>query len=220
MEKKRRRRRYTLREQLLSLAIGIMIGLLAGLAHANSVQQHRQAIVSLPSEPPAIMATQEAPETPTAPPEPYNDPNIPDNVEEAARAAGAAYDLSPELLEAVAFHESRYSLDAVNGDCIGLMQIAACWHEDRMERLGVTEADLWKAGPSMMVAADFLDELIRRYDDLGTALMYYNGGGDHMAAYLERGELSWYASSVIEMAEQLRQEHDNAEEVRPLDSIK
>ena len=81
MEKKRRRRRYTLREQLLSLAIGIMIGLLAGLAHANSVQQHRQAIVSLPSEPPAIMATQEAPETPTAPPEPYNDPNIPDNVD-------------------------------------------------------------------------------------------------------------------------------------------
>lgn len=124
MEKKRRRRRYTLREQLLSLAIGIMIGLLAGLAHANSVQQHRQAIVSLPSEPPAITATQEAPETPTAPPEPYNDPNIPDNVEAAARAAGAAYDLSPELLEAVAFHESRYSLDAVNGDCIGLMQIA------------------------------------------------------------------------------------------------
>ena len=41
-----------------------------------------------------------------------------------------------------------------------------------------------------------------------------------MAAYLERGELSWYASSVIEMAEQLRQEHDDAEEVRPLDSIK
>lgn len=220
MEKKRRRRRYTLREQLLSLAIGIMIGLLAGLAHANSVQQHRQAIVSLPSEPPAITAAQEAPETPTAPPEPYNDPNIPDNVEEAARAAGAAYDLSPELLKAVAFHESRYNLDAVNGDCVGLMQIATYWHEDRMERLGVTEADLWEAGPSMMVAADFLDELIRRYDDLGTALMYYNGGGDHMAAYLERGELSWYASSVIEMAEQLRQEHDNAEEVRPLDSIK
>lgn len=100
------------------------------------------------------------------------------------------------------------------------MQIATYWHEDRMERLGVTEADLWEAGPSMMVAADFLDELIRRYDDLGTALMYYNGGGDHMAAYLERGELSWYASSVIEMAEQLRQEHDDAEEVRPLDSIK
>lgn len=220
MEKRKKRRRYTLRGQLLSLALGITIGLLAGLAHANSVQRHRQAIASLPSEPPVIVTTQEAPETPTAPPKPYNDPNIPDNVEEAARAAGEAYGLPPELLEAVAFHESRYSLDAVNGDCIGLMQIAAYWHEDRMERLGVTEADLWKAGPSMMVAADFLDELIRRYDDLGTALMYYNGGGNHMAAYLERGELSWYASSVIEMAEQLRQEHDDAEEVRPLDSIK
>lgn len=199
---------------LLSLTIGCVIGFLMSPGHMDS---KRDAGSLQYDSPPVIV---EAPETPTAPPELYNDPNIPDNVEEAARAAGAAYDLSPELLEAVAFHESRYSLDAVNGDCIGLMQIAAYWHEDRMERLGVTEADLWKAGPSMMVAADFLDELIRRYDDLGTALMYYNGGGNHMAAYLERGELSWYASSVIEMAEQLRQEHDDAEEVRPLDSIK
>lgn len=217
MEKKRRRRRYTLREQLLSLALGITIGLLAGMGHMNSAQQPKQAIASLPSDPcPVVTVT----ETPTAAPEPYNDPDIPDDVETAARAAGEAYGLSPELLEAIAYYESRYQLDAVNGDCTGLMQVSLYWHEDRMERLGVTEADLWKAGPSMMVAADFLDELIRRYDDLGTALMYYNGGGDHMAAYLERGELSWYASSVIEMAEQLRQEHDNAEEVRPLDSIK
>lgn len=218
MEKrKRKRRRSTLPGKLLSLALGITIGLLAGMGHMNSAQQPKQVIASLPSDPRPVVT---AAETLTAAPEPYNDPDIPDDVEAAARAAGAAYDLSPELLEAVAFHESRYSLDAVNGDCIGLMQIATYWHEDRMERLGVTEADLWKAGPSMMVAADFLDELIWRYDDLGTALMYYNGGGDHMAAYLERGELSWYASSVIEMAEQLRQEHDNAEEVRPLDSIK
>lgn len=218
MEKrKRKRRRSTLPGKLLSLALGITIGLLAGMGHMNSAQQPKRVIASLPSDPRPVVT---AAETLTAAPEPYNDPDIPDDVEAAARAAGAAYDLSPELLEAVAFHESRYSLDAVNGDCIGLMQIATYWHEDRMERLGVTEADLWKAGPSMMVAADFLDELIWRYDDLGTALMYYNGGGDHMAAYLERGELSWYASSVIEMAEQLRQEHDNAEEVRPLDSIK
>lgn len=209
MEKKRRRRRYTLREQLLSLAIGIMIGLLAGLAHANSVQQHRQAIVSLPSEPPAIMATQEAPETPTATPAPYNDPSIPDDVEAAARAAGEAYGLSPELLEAIAYYESRYQLDAENGDCTGLMQVSLYWHQDRMERLGVTEADMWEAGPNMMVAADYLAELLQRYDDLGAALMYYNGGREHMTAYLERDELSSYASNVIALADQLRQEHDS-----------
>ena len=125
MEKKRGRRRYTLREQLLSLAIGIMIGLLAGLAHANSVQQHRQAIVSLPSEPPAIMATQEAPETPTAPPEPYNDPNIPDNVEEAARAAGAAYDLSPELV--VWQGKDRTDAQEVNSWAIFSDSFSRCW---------------------------------------------------------------------------------------------
>lgn len=212
-----KRKRYTLPAQLLSLAIGCLIGLPAGMGHANNV---RQVIASSPSKPLHATVAQEAPETPTALSEPYDDPNIPDDVEEAARAAGEAYDLSPELLEAIAYYESRYQTDAVNGSCTGLMQVSLYWHQDRMERLGITDADMWDAGPNMMVAADYLAELLQRYDDLGAALMYYNGGGNHMAAYLERGELSQYASSVIEMAERLWQEHDTAEEVRPLSSIK
>lgn len=205
MEKRRRkRRRSTLPGKLLSLALGIVIGLLAGLGHMNSVQQPKQATASLPSDPcPVVIAT----ETLTAAPEPYNDPDIPDDVEAAARAAGEAYGLSPELLEAIAYYESRYQLDAVNGDCTGLMQVSLYWHQDRMERLGVTEADMWKAAPNMMVAADYLAELLQRYDDLGAALMYYNGGREHMTAYLERDELSNYASNVIALADQLRQEH-------------
>lgn len=206
MEKRRRkrRRRSTLPGKLLSLALGITIGLLAGMGHMNSAQQPKQAIASLPSDPrPVVTAT----ETPTATPEPYNDPDIPDDVEAAARAAGEAYGLSPELLEAIAYYESRYQLDAVNGDCTGLMQVSLYWHQDRMERLGVTEADMWKAAPNMMVAADCLAELLQRYDDLGAALMYYNGGREHMTAYLERDELSGYASNVIALADRLRQEH-------------
>lgn len=206
MEKRRRkrRRRSTLPGKLLSLALGITIGLLAGMGHMNSAQQPKQAIASLPSDPrPVVTAT----ETPTATPEPYNDPDIPDDVEAAARAAGEAYGLSPELLEAIAYYESRYQLDAVNGDCTGLMQVSLYWHQDRMERLGVTEADMWKAAPNMMVAADYLAELLQRYDDLGAALMYYNGGREHMTAYLERDELSNYASSVLEMTRRLEVEH-------------
>lgn len=205
MEKRRRkRRRSTLPGKLLSLALGITIGLLAGMGHMNSAQQPKQAIASLPSDPrPVVTAT----ETLTAAPEPYNDPDIPDDVEAAARAAGEAYGLSPELLEAIAYYESRYQLDAVNGDCTGLMQVSLYWHRDRMERLGVTEADMWKAAPNMMVAADYLAELLQRYDDLGAALMYYNGGREHMTAYLERDELSNYASGVLEMTRRLEVEH-------------
>lgn len=206
MEKRRRkrRRRSTLPGKLLSLALGVTIGLLAGMGHMNSAQQPKQAIASLPSDPRPVVA---ATETPTATPEPYNDPSIPDDVEAAARAAGEAYGLSPELLEAIAYYESRYQLDAVNGDCTGLMQVSLYWHRDRMERLGVTEADMWKAAPNMMVAADSLAELLQRYDDLGAALMYYNGGREHMTAYLERDELSSYASSVLEMTRRLEVEH-------------
>lgn len=205
MEKRRKkRRRSTLPGKLLSLALGIVIGLLAGLGHMNSVQQPKQAIASLPSDPcPVVTAT----EALTATPEPYNDPSIPDDVEAAARAAGEAYGLSPELLEAIAYYESRYQLDAVNGDCTGLMQVSLYWHQDRMKRLGVAEADMWEAGPNMMVAADYLAELLQRYDDLGAALMYYNGGREHMTAYLERDELSNYASSVLEMTRRLEVEH-------------
>lgn len=83
-------KKYALQRQPLSLTLGITIGLLAGLAHANSIQEHRQAAASLPSEP-LITAVSE---TPTVPPEPYNDPNIPDNGEEAVRAAGETYLLS------------------------------------------------------------------------------------------------------------------------------
>lgn len=142
-----------------------------------------------------------------AEPEPYNGPDIPDDVEEAARAAGEVYDISPELLEAIAWHESRFQTDAVNGDCTGLMQVSLYWHADRMERLGVTEAEMWEAGPNMMVAADFLAELFRIYgDDLGAVLMYYNGDG-RLEGYLAGGELSWYAASVIDMAEVLEDDH-------------
>lgn len=85
--------------------------------------------------------------------------------------------------------------------------MAGQWHADRMERLGVTEAEMWEAGPNMMVAADFLAELFRIYgDDLGAVLMYYNGDG-RLEGYLAGGELSWYAASVIDMAEVLEDDH-------------
>ena len=214
---KRRRHRRTWPANLLSLLLGVLIGFLAGLAHWHSVNAPLDVVATVtPVEPPPVVSYEL--QEPTKEPEPYNDPGIPDEVEEAARAAGEIYGISPELLEAIAWHESRFQTDAVNGDCTGLMQVSLYWHADRMERLGVTEAEMWEAGPNMMVAADFLAELFRIYDDdLGAVLMRYNGDG-RLDDYLAGGELSWYAASVMDMAELLA-EHE-VEEVVPMSAQK
>ena len=129
------RRRHTWKENLVSAAIGCMIGALAGTAHWHSATEYqRQAAASLQSEEaPVILATYSEPievdeEETEAPlvyePEPYNDPEIPDEIEAAAEAAGEAYGFEPEFLEAVAFYESTYNTLAVNGGCYGLMQVS------------------------------------------------------------------------------------------------
>lgn len=210
---RRRPRQHSLRENLISVAIGIVIGLLLGLGHMHSVQKHQQATASLPSDPaPAVVetvaVTKEPTETPTDCPEPYNDPSIPDDVEEAARAAAAAYDLPIELLEAIAFYESSYQADALNGNCTGLMQVSLYWHQDRMKRLGVNSSQMWDPGPNMMVAADYLAELFSCHSDLYWVLMKYNGNnnaGDYLNGLAAPSE---YALKVSELMMELQYRHN------------
>lgn len=210
-----RRRHYTLKKKLVSLGIGALIGLLAVLGHILSVKQHQlQTAASLQSEEaPVILATYSEPieEETEAPlvyePEPYNDPDIPDEIEAAAEAAGEAYGFEPEFLEAIAFYESTYNTQAVNGGCYGLMQVSTYWHADRMERLGVTESQIWEAGPNMMVAADYLRELYGIHSDPYWVLMTYNGDSN-ADAYLEgKAGPSEYALLVQELTFELRNRH-------------
>lgn len=126
-------------------------------------------------------------------------------VEELSCEVGEAYGICPEFLQAVAFYESSYNEKEEAGGCTGLMQISKKWHEDRMERLKVT--DLYDAKGNMMVAADYFLELFDRYDDVGMVLMVYNGDSDAYR-YQKTGEgLSVYAASVLEMAAKLEIEH-------------
>lgn len=203
MRRRRRTRHTNPLSHLLSLALGVLIGAaLAWLLTPKPEPIREEAPILAAASTPAYEA-----------PQPYNDPEIPDDVEAAARAAGEAYGLSPELLEAIAYYESRYQPDAVNGDCTGLMQVSLYWHRDRMERLGITEADMWEPGPNMLVAADFLAELLSTYDgDLGAVLMYYNGDS-RLDEHLTTGFLSEYAQGVMTMAEDLEAAHNTKEVV-------
>ena len=209
------RRRHTWREKLVCLGIGALIGLLAGLGYIHSVKQHQlQTAASLQSEEaPVVLAPYSEPikEETEAPlvyePEPYNDPDIPDEIEAAAEAAGEAYGFEPEFLEAIAFYESTYNTQAVNGGCYGLMQVSTYWHADRMERLGVTESQIWEAGPNMMVAADYLRELYGIHSDPYWVLMTYNGDSN-ADAYLEgKAGPSEYARLVQGLTFELRNRH-------------
>lgn len=78
---------------------------------------------------------------------------------------GGAYNICPELIQAVIETESTYKPDATNGDCIGLMQVCRKYNADRMEKLGVT--DLYDPYSNILVGTDYLAELIQISIDKG-----------------------------------------------------
>lgn len=126
-------------------------------------------------------------------------------VRELSEQIGAGYSLCPELLQAIARHESGYDETAESGGCIGLMQVSGQWHRERMRSLQVT--DLHDPAGNMLVAADYLSELFSQYEDTGMALMVYSGDSG-AEAYARTGEgLSAYAQEIMEEAALLEREH-------------
>ena len=123
-----------------------------------------------------------------------------------AEEIGGAYGICPELLQAIAWHESRYEENASNGGCEGLMQVSEKWHRDRMKELGVT--DLYDPRQNMTVAADYLAELFEEYGEPGMVLMKYNGDSTSVARYGKLGYgMSEYAEGVLQMSAQMEREH-------------
>ena len=100
----------------------------------------------------------------------------------ACEEAGITY----ELALAVIRQETDFrNIVGDNGDSIGYMQIQPQWHEERMERLGVT--DLADPYSNFRVGCDFLAELLSKYT-LEEALTAYNSG---------KAGQSKYATSVM-----------------------
>ena len=112
--------------------------------------------------------------------------------------------ICPEFVEAVIERESRWNPKAVNGDCMGLMQISERWHRERMEKFGVT--DLTDPFDNILVGVDYLRELFEKYEDPGMVLMIYNG--DSRAKNLQAtGELSEYAEWILNRSAELERQH-------------
>lgn len=146
---------------------------------------------SLPSNTEPSASVQDEP-TEVAPVEKdYFNPDIPLTYEEqnllrnAAEEFGVPYELALALIEKETDFRNVIGDD---GASIGYMQVAAKWHRDRMERLGVT--NLFDPDGNFRVGLDFLSELYDKYSDWGMALTVYNMGHDP-------GYITIYANDVL-----------------------
>ena len=126
-------------------------------------------------------------------------------VAELTEEIGEEYGICPELLQAVAWQESHYDENAESSGCIGLMQVSERWHKERMKRLQVN--DLSDPEGNIRVAADYLAELFRQYEDVGMVLMVYSGNSAAEEYAATGNGLSEYAEEILEHACSLEREH-------------
>ena len=108
--------------------------------------------------------------------------------------------MEPAVIVAMIDQESGFNDDCIgdNGDSVGLMQIQKQWHQERMDKLGVT--NLMEPLQNVKVGMDYLAELLDQGNGLEWALMAYNAG----ASGATKGFGSEYAAAVLENSEILK----------------
>ena len=139
---------------------------------------------------------------PTSIPVPADD--IPDDVRTCCEQYGEEYNIVPELLEAICWNESRFTADAENGTCKGIMQINVTSHKARIEKLGVT--DIWDIDSNIHVGADYLAELFDSYEDVGAVLGSYHGEKNAVSK-AQKGQLSAYTKRILRRSAYYEQLH-------------
>lgn len=116
--------------------------------------------------------------------------------------------LSPFIVFAMIEKESDYDQECrtvtSREDSVGLMQIQARWHQDRMDRLGVT--DLNDPKGNVLVGIDYLSELFHKNPETRWVLDAYNGGIGHANRMRELDFVTDYSKAVMERAKEMEDE--------------
>jgi soluble lytic murein transglycosylase-like protein len=112
------------------------------------------------------------------------------------------YDVEPEIIQSMVWHESRYNPNETTGNCIGLMQISTQWHMQRAKRLGVS--NFYDPYGNILVGVDYFSELLRSYKDPTLALMLYSMDNRKAFAMYKQGKVSTYARVVLARAKELK----------------
>lgn len=130
---------------------------------------------------------------------------IPAEVAQNAEIIGGELGICPELLEAIAYQESRFEPTAKNGSCKGLMQVSSC-HNQKYIDAGWSPNDWDDSYKNMYVAAQYLLELFETYEDIGVVLSVYHGESNAVSK-AQNGNLSTYVTEIIERSERLERSH-------------
>lgn len=129
---------------------------------------------------------------------------VPEDVRKISEELGEEYNICPETIQAIGWWESRFQPDAENDGCVGIMQVAPKWHKERMDRLGVT--DLTDPRQNMMVAVDYLFDLVKDEEDMEEVLMRYHGES-RINERLEAGEMSAYVEGILALSAELERQN-------------
>lgn len=140
--------------------------------------------------------------------DPQSEDGIPSDLKIYFEWAGRDYCICPELLEAIAFRESRFKADAENKNCKGLMQINVKIHKERIEKYGWTDTDMLDPYKNIIVAADYLSELYDLYgDDNPIVLSIYSGNVKAVEKYKEYGMMCTYVENVLDQSAEYERIH-------------
>lgn len=112
--------------------------------------------------------------------------------------------ICPELVEALIERESSWNPNAVNGNCIGLMQIDSEIHKNL-----IGGRNLFDPYDNIEVGVELLEQLLHKYGEAAPALMFYNAGysENHGIVAYHEGMISDYASWILNRAEELERIH-------------
>ena len=126
------------------------------------------------------------------------------------RDMGMDYEVAVAMIE----QESGYQYDEVGkASDSGYFQVIPKYHKERMTRLEAT--DMLNPYQNAMVAIDYMVELLDKYDgNMKKALTAYNSGPDGAYKYYFSAGVyaSPYAKSVLDRAERIRKEMQDATE--------
>lgn len=137
-----------------------------------------------------------------------NQSEIPKELQIIFEKVGESFEICPELMESMAWRESRFEPTVKSGNCYGLMQVNIKVHKDRIEKYGYTSEDMLDPEPNIIVAADYLKELFDTYgDDDPLILLYYSGSKSQIAKYKEYGFINSYVKDVLTRAADYERKH-------------
>lgn len=207
----------TIRGKLLSLVIGIVIGIpiaiVAGYEQSKpelmEVPIHEELVTETFTEDVPLFRVKEELEienTTVAPVQPeypiYDFIPLSAELQEYICEVSARYELNPLPVYAIMWRESGFKADALRvtskEHSVGMMQVNILWHKERMDKLGVT--DIYDPYQNIKVGIDYFVELLSWREDttLEWAFMAYNGGPSYADEMTAKGQLSEYAKSVMD----------------------